>query len=185
MASNQACPCEEEAPAPAPGPIGDREEIVRVVRFDTDVVGDSVAGLKLLERHWSVSDLKGGTVRQRRDASVYRGCTPPHELKLRAAAITKVDAWKSDPLVAVAVASSVRAVVDVENHRELCLNANPINDQHGLCVFHGGIVRSEPIDLRRQRSQILTLQLKLCDMFIVMRMSAYQDANLILRDGVG
>ena len=88
--------------------------------------------------------------------------------------MNRVDEWSADPLIAIGTAAPLRAIVDDRGHREICVNADPIDDLHGHCATHGGIVRAEPgNDPNDPRTKMTTIKETLCDCFSVIRLSAF------------
>jgi hypothetical protein len=141
--NSPACPCEGECPPGAPGAVQNNETVLRTVPvYEQLVFGpDGQPGVALT--FFSRDELAG---RNDKTVSVLReGSTSIEEIARRCVALTQDPSWQSDPVIAKASAEALRKIVDADNQREICVNADPTtkdNDKLGACPTHASILRA-------------------------------------------
>ena len=135
------CPCEQAAPDGAPGPVGDDETVIRHVPVAFWVTWDAKGRARLTQAAFPQDELRG---RHGKSVSVLRGMTPPQEVAQRGASLNKEAAWVDDPVAAKARVGGLRHVLDKQQRRELCVNADPEESAIGFCPTHASVLRACP-----------------------------------------
>lgn len=152
------CPCEEDVPNGAPGAVSDAECVIRHVPVSQWLLPNGWLSASAFPRD-EVRGLKGKSV------SVLRGMTPPDEVTRRGAALNKEPAWATDPVIARAPVLALRQIVDREQRREICVNADPVETPLGFCTTHASVLRAFPPLDPKQLMEWATLREKLADAF--------------------
>ena len=152
------CPCEEDVPDRAPSAVAGAEWVIRHVPVSQWLLPNGRLSAAAFPRD-ELRGIKGKSV------SVLRGMTPPDEVTRRGAALNKEPAWASDPLIARAPVSALRQIVDREQRREICVNADPVETPLGFCPTHASVLRAFPPLDPRQLMEWATLREELADAF--------------------
>jgi hypothetical protein len=162
----QACPCEGQAPPPAPGPVANTETIIRFVSDATHICLESNGKWGMVPTAFSKEELAG---KKNKSFSVLRD---PHtaeaEITRRAKEKTLEPSWKADPVLARAPVLAVRELRDGGNRRIVCVNADPTTaqtDTLGPCPTHASLLRAEPPLDAKQNMEWLTLRMALRSAF--------------------
>lgn len=156
--NSQECPCEAETPVGAPGPVFEREHVIRVAaQPDWVVPGPGNPGMTIAA--FSRRDLEAREAG--RNASVFRDSILDENLAARARDIAKTDA----PVYGTADVIRIRSILDDDGRREFCVNADPIQDSLGKCPEHSGIVRTKPLPDGKDRVEWQIVRLKLARIF--------------------
>jgi hypothetical protein len=144
MAECEACPLEYFSPKDSPGPVLDEETIIRLGVIPSHVAINSHGGFHLVPAAVSKSELQG------KDDHSYSLLREDHlekgDLIVRAKGKSTFPGWKNNPVLARTSVGRVRAVVDNNGRREVCVNADPTTDeidQFGACPAHASALRSE------------------------------------------
>lgn len=163
----EACPKDSQAPAPAPGPVGPEEKLIRVVVGAHELLPDHAGQVKLLPTAIRKEDIR---CKDGKSVSTLRLLhTTSEEISKRAIACTKEAVWKLDPVVAECVAGEMRAILDDNQRQDVCVYADPTSseeDELGACPSHASITRSSaPPDRKYQRMALLRLQSAIAEQF--------------------
>lgn len=158
----EPCPCEQESPDDAPGPVGNGETVIRAVS-----VGEWLAWEDgrptLMTMAFPDGEIRG---RQGKNVSVLRGMTEDQEVVWRLTNLNKNPNWSEDPVRAIAPVCNIRALMDARQRREVCVNADPITDRLGHCRTHASLIRAEPALDKDQRMHWTKLRFELALRFI-------------------
>ena len=161
-----ACPCEADAPPPAPGPITGAEVIVRFVPLADQLTLNTQGEPVLAPVAFSKDELAG---KNNKSGSVLRGgLTAGHEIARRARAKNKQPEWTQDPVLARADVGELRALRDSSGWRMVCINADPTtaqDDPLGPCPTHASVLRSHPPLSNQQRIEWLLLRTQVSTAF--------------------
>jgi hypothetical protein len=127
MAECEACPLEYFSPKDSPGPVLDEETIIRLGVIPSHVAINSHGGFHLVPAAVSKSELQG------KDDHSYSLLREDHlekgDLIVRAKGKSTFPGWKNNPVLARTSVGRVRAVVDNNGRREVCVNADPTTDE--------------------------------------------------------
>jgi hypothetical protein len=173
MSVPEPCPCEDNPPATAPGRVGDDEWLVRFVSDRSHVGRDDEGNYFIVPAGVPKDDLRqhnGRSFSTVRETHIDKG-----EMITRAAAVTKTEEWKADPVLGRATATALRSIRDMAQRREVCVNADPTtaeNDWLGPCAAHASIVRSTPPLDENDRLAWLILRTKVGECFDSIRHSS-------------
>lgn len=159
---SEPCPCERDAPAGAPGPVDDAETVIRFVPVAASIARDGRGGTALTPMAFPQDELLG---RKGKSVSVLREMTAADEVARRGAAINKEPAWADDPVLAKASVRALRQLLDKKRRRELCVNADPVEDNFGRCPTHASVLRASPPPDKTQRLEWTRLRLELAAQF--------------------
>lgn len=159
---SEPCPCEHTAPDGAPGPVADAELVMRHIPVSLWLVWDQQGQPRLTPAAFPEDELRG---RKGKSVSVLRGLAAPAEASRRGIALTKEPAWKDDPVAALARVDALRTLVDRQQRREICVNADPVDTDLGFCAEHASILRASPPPDPSQRLEWMKLRLKLACRF--------------------
>jgi hypothetical protein len=144
MGECEACSLECICPKNSPGPVLNDEMIVRLGVRPEHVRIDSQGRFYLAPTAVSKSDLHGKNDRSYsllRDAHLNK-----EDLVIRAEAKNTFPDWHNNPVLARARTVSLRAIVDDNGRREICVNSDPTtdeNDKFGACPAHASALRSK------------------------------------------
>lgn len=83
----------------------------------------------------------------------------------RGTALNKQPTWAADPVVAKARVLDPRQIVDRQQRREVCVNADPMDTPPGFCATHAGVLRAFPPLDPKQPMEWAMLREKLSDCF--------------------
>jgi hypothetical protein len=143
MENSTACPCEGDIPDGAPGSVDDHEILLRGVPLYEQLVFTEEGKPTLGPTFFSQDELQG---KSGKTVSILRDdLTPAVEVSRRCTALNKDELWQSDPVVARALTEALRRMVNSDNQREICVNADPTtndNDKLGACATHASIIRA-------------------------------------------
>lgn len=162
----QGCPCEDDAPAPAPCPVYDSEDLVKVAFARPDDFEEVDGGVYRFSPGAFRSEDIRGDGRGKKSVSVIREHHLPANECWRRAALLEPK-WSNDPVVGRVTALEVRALTDNNAPRLLCVYADPTGDEdrHGPLPSHAGIVRARPIPRDHQRMEILKVKVAIAEVF--------------------
>ncbi len=159
----EPCPCERDSPADAPGPVDDAEAVVRLVPVSAWIASNGRGGTVLTPMAFPQDELLG---RKGKSVSVLRGMTAADEVERRGGKLNKEPAWAADPVIANASVLALRQLLDKEHRRELCVNADPVEDDCGPCPTHASVLRASPPLDKTQRVEWTRLRLELAARFV-------------------
>jgi hypothetical protein len=142
--------------------VEDDEAVVRFVPRRDWIVRSGTGRAELTVAAFPEQELEG---RKGKSVSVLRSITEPGELARRAVGRNREPAWDSDPVIARGLVGPMRQLRDHAERREVCVNADPITDDFGICPTHASILRSDPPPDRSQRLQRAKLRLALTTSF--------------------
>jgi hypothetical protein len=177
-------PCARECSSPknSPGPVSNDETIIRLGVRPEHVGVDSQGRFYLAPTAVSKSDLHG----KNRSYSLLRDAhIKKEDLVIRAEAKNTFPRWENNPVLARARTVNLRAIVDDNGRREICINSDPTtdeNDKFGACPAHASALRSEnppPPQKPRppvQRVEWVIIQAKVGDCFTDIR---HADGSLV------
>lgn len=140
----ERCPCEgeDDCPAGAPGKVEDGEVVIRFVPTRDDLEWNEDGEVFLRPTIFSHDELEK---KRGKSASLLRGTlTEPEEVTRRARERGRNGNWPTDPVLARAVTSELRAYCDPTGRREACVHADPLKDQLGDCPTHALVRRADP-----------------------------------------
>lgn len=164
-ACSQGCPCEDVALAPAPGPVGDAEFLVKVAFARADDFEEiEGGGFRFAIGAFREQDLRGPM--GKRSVSVIRqDHLSDVDCAKRAAQLEP--AWQSDPVVGRIQTLDVRALSDLDAPRLLCVYAEPTGDEDrlGALPAHAGIVRARKLPDDNSRLTWFLVRVKIAQLF--------------------
>jgi hypothetical protein len=181
MGECEPCALECVSPKNSPGPVLNDETVVRLGVRPEHVGIDSQGRFYLAPTAVSRSDLHG----KNRSYSLLRDAhIKKEDLVIRAEAKNTCPRWDNNPVLARARTVNLRAIVDDNGRREICVNSDPTdeNDKFGACPAHASALRSEnppPPQKPRppiQRVEWVILQAKVGDCFTDIR---HADGTLV------
>lgn len=107
-----------------------------------------------------------GKGRGEKSVSVIRENHLPMDECVRRAALLE-SKWSNDPVVGRVTALAVRALIDQNAPRLLCVYADPTGeeDRHGPLPSHAGIVRARPMPRDNNRMEILKVKVAIAEVF--------------------
>ena len=156
------CPAERDVPLGAPGPVDDAERVLRFVPVSAWLVWDPQGRPRLAPAAFPREELRGDGDKS---VSVLRDKTPKVEVVRRAAARNREPTWGQDPVTACAPVQLLRQIQDNMQRREVCVNADPVEDALGFCPTHASVLRAcPPLDMA-QRLAWTVIRTKLADQF--------------------
>lgn len=162
----EGCPCEDEAPDPAPGPVDDAELLVKVAFARAGDFEEEDGGTyRFAPGAFRKEDLLGKR-RGDKSVSVIRQDHLPQKECMRRAALLE-PRWDADPVIGRVRAEDVRALDDNNAPRLLCVYADPTGDEdrHGALPSHAGIVRARPFPGDNHRMEILKVKIAIAKLF--------------------
>ena len=140
----ERCPCdgEDDCPAGAPGRVADGEIVIRFVPKRDDLEWNEDGEAFLRPTIFSHDELER---KRSKSASLLRDdLTQPDEVARRARERGRNGTWPTDPVLARALTSELRAYCDPTGRREACVHADPLEDQLGFCPTHAFVRRADP-----------------------------------------
>lgn len=144
MGECEACPLEWISAENSPGPVLNEETIIRLGVIPSHVAIASQGGFHLVPVAVSKSELNG---KNNHSYSLLREAhVEENDLIARAKGTNTFPGWNDNPVLARASVANVRAVVDDNGTREICVNADPTTDEtdrFGACRAHASALRSE------------------------------------------
>lgn len=161
-----ACPCESVDPAGSPGRVNDAETLLYVVRKDAwinwegDIPRLSAAAIR---REDVEAEQEGKSVSCMREKYM-----AIDNMVARAKCLNLTDAWGDDPVVAKALAKTLRDIRSATSWQEICVCADPTDasDRCGACPEHASVKRSivdpktrgkgtpQPMERQKRRSAV-------------------------------
>jgi hypothetical protein len=171
------CPCEQNTPDGAPGSVDDTEMVVRFVPTSVWIAWDETGKARLRPAAFPEEELKGS---KGKSVSVLRGLTAPDEVFRHAVNPNREPAWAGNPVVAKAQVLILRNITDKRRRCEICVNADPVETELGLCPTHASILRAHPPLDREQRLAWAILRLKMATAFIDVAHASRQPVAQIL-----
>jgi hypothetical protein len=156
------CPREELVPSGAPSAVEDDEHILRVIvraewlnrTPDGTIIPNSAAfPQKELQR------------KQNRTVSVIRSIASFANTFSRAEQVNRQPEWTSDPVIAKASVSSIRALRSDATEREACVLADPDHTTDPPFLTHASVVRACPLPADGARIIWHDLRLELAAQF--------------------
>lgn len=161
-----ACPDEDVFVPPVPGAVNDAERLIRFISLRTQLL-PKAEGWRVSPTEFSKADINGKLEDgQRRSVSTFRFDLMTKILLLEQALEVNREAdWDQNPVIALAITSSVRAIVDRDGRREMCVYADWSEGGERVVAYplHASIRKSDPVKPGVQRQDILILKSALSD----------------------